>query len=131
MPGLVLRLMMAWWRRPQFLVFDARHILAALGKRERMAASAIVTGTVHLGKPWYLSRKVWLAAIAFGVAIYCAITGKDLSPDQVAAHVETTATLLAPLITLILAVAHVDASERDLAKSMLETAKNLDKPEGA
>lgn len=87
-----------------------------------------VVGTVQIGKPWYLSKKVWLTAIAFAVALYGAITGKGLTPEQVTAHIETTATMIGPILTLVLAIAHVDAKERDLAGSLLDTAKGLDKP---
>lgn len=87
-----------------------------------------VNGVV-VEKPWFLSKKVILAAIAFGVALYSAWSGKNLDPAALEAHIATTATLLAPLVTLILGLAHVDANVRHAALSALDVAENVNKPD--
>lgn len=86
---------------------------------------------VTVEKPWYMSKKLWLTAIALGVAAYQAYTGKheDLTPEQIVDKIVTTATWLGPLLTAVLGIAHVDAKSRFAAilSAAIKTAAELEK----
>lgn len=74
------------------------------------------TGVV-VQKPFWMSKKYILTALALGIATYQGMTGQwqDLTPEQLAAKVAETATWLGPIITMILALAHVDGKTQGAA----------------
>lgn len=93
--------------------------------------TVVSTTGVVLDKPWYLSKKVWLAAIAFALVVFQQYTGKwgSLTPEQLAAQIAATATLISPILGLILSIAHVDANTRAAAIAADATLAGLNKPD--
>ena len=93
-----------------------------------------VSGVV-VEKPWYLSKKLWLCAIALAVAVVQVATGRwtNVTPVQVEARIAEAATFLLPLLGTILGLAHVDAQTRSAAliADALKTAATLDQPDDA
>src|SRR5437867_1180432 len=93
-----------------------------------------VAGVV-VEKPWYLSKKIWLCAIALGLALVQALSGRwtTVRPEQLAARIAEAATFLLPLLGTILSIAHVDAQTRAAAliADALKTASSLDDPDEA
>jgi hypothetical protein len=85
---------------------------------------------VTIEKPWYLSKKIWLCAIAMAVAVAQDAFGRwtNVTPAQIAAHVAEAATFLIPLLGTILSLAHVDAKTRAAAllADAISTAASLD-----
>ena len=88
-----------------------------------------VTGSVNLGKPWYLSKKVWLAVIGLVAVLVTAITGKAETTDQIVVLITKIASIVGIVAPLILSIAHVDGKERELAATIISTAKSLDVPD--
>lgn len=94
-------------------------------------APLLVTGKVQLSKPFYLSKKVWIAALGLAAALYTAITGKVETIEQLVMVVTRVAAILGMVIPLVLSIAHVDGKERDLVRAILDTAGTLNKPDDA
>lgn len=106
-------------------------LLALLKKGPKMDAPT-VTGTVHLGKPWYLSKKFLLALLGLALVIYQGVTGKDAtSLPEVLDHIGKVAGILGVIVPAILAIAHVDAKERALILDAIGAAADLGKPDPA
>lgn len=112
-----------------------RALLEALGKKpmqvpDLVVNTSVVSGTVQLGKPWYLSKKLWLGVIGLALVLYQTITGKQPETlPEVLDHVAKIASILGVIVPLILAIAHVDAHERKLILEVLGAAADLAKPE--
>lgn len=72
---------------------------------------------VTVSKPFWMSKKVVLTGIAFGVAVYQAYTGKwdGLTPEQLAAQIAKVAAIIAPLVSAVIAIARVDAQSQGAA----------------
>lgn len=88
-----------------------------------------VTGSVNLGKPWYLSKKVWLAVIGLVAVLVTTITGKTETTGQIVAMISQVAGIVSIIAPLILGIAHLDGKERELATQIISTAKSLDVPD--
>ena len=85
---------------------------------------------VTVEKPWYESKKIWLATIGLGLALTQSLSGRwtDVSPEQLVARIAETATWLLPLVAAIQSIAHVDGKTRAaaLVADALRTASSLD-----
>ena len=89
-------------------------------------------------KPWYLSKKIWLCAIALFLALIQSATGRwsNLTPADLVSRIAETATWLLPLLSTILAIAHVDGKTRAAAliaealKAASSIAENAPPPAG-
>lgn len=85
---------------------------------------------VTVEKPWYASKKIWLAAIGLGLALAQSLSGRwtNLTVDQLVARIAETATWLLPLVAAIQSIAHVDGKTRAaaLVAEALRTASSLD-----
>ena len=90
----------------------------------------ITANGVVVEKPWYMSKKVWLCAIALAVAVYQDATGRwaNVTPDMVAGKIAETASWLLPILGTILSLAHVDAKTRAAAliSDAVRTAASLE-----
>lgn len=72
---------------------------------------------VVVQKPFWMSKKYILTALALGVATYQGLTGQwqDLTPEQLAAKIAETATWLGPILVAVRAFAHVDGQTQGAA----------------
>ena len=90
----------------------------------------ITANGVVVEKPWYMSKKVWLCAIALAVAVYQDATGRwaNVTPDLVVTKIAETASWLLPILGTIFSIAHVDAKTRAAAllADAVRTAASLE-----
>lgn len=106
-------------------------LLALLKKGPKMDAPT-VTGTVQLGKPWYLSKKFLLALLGLALVVYQGVTGKTAENlPEVLDHIGKVAGVLGVIVPAILAIAHVDAKERALILDAIGAAADLAKADPA
>ena len=88
---------------------------------------------VTVAKPFWMSKKLILTAIAFGVAVYQAWTGNwdGLTPEQLTAQIVKVVTIIGPIVSAVLAIAHVDGKSQAaaLVTEGLKVLAGLDKPD--
>ena len=81
-------------------------------------------------KPWYLSKKVLATGVAFGLAAYSSLTGKEATGEiAVLSQIAHTATLVGPVMLYVLAQAHVDAAKMNAAGAMVQMFEQADQPD--
>src|SRR5690349_17337163 len=85
----------------------------------------LVKGTVQLGKPWWASKKIWIALLGLAAAIVTAYTGKTETTADLVVLVTKVASILGVVAPLVLAIAHVDKGERDVATAIIQQFKDL------
>ena len=99
-----------------------------------MSSVVKTSAGVTVAKPWWMSKKIILTAIAFGVALYQACSGNwdGLTPEQLIAQIVKVVTFIAPLVAAVQAIARVDAQSQGAAliAEGLKTLQTLDKPDG-
>lgn len=117
---------------PELTPRDYRVLLKP--KKERYMAVVKTSQGVTVSKPFWMSKKVILTGIAFGVAMYQAYSGNwdGLTPEQVAAQIAKTAAIIGPLMTAVMSIAKVDAQTQgaSLVADGLKTLTELAKEEG-
>lgn len=101
-----------------------------------LSADVIIPGHVdsivsQIYKPWYESKKIWLTAIAFGVALYLALSGKHtgLTPEDVIDKIVMIASMVGPIVVLVSKIAIHDTATRMAALEILKTAQTLNTPD--
>ena len=89
---------------------------------------------VTVSKPFWMSKKVVLTGIAFGVALYQAYTGQfdGLNAEQLAAQIAKVGAIIGPIVMAVQAIAKVDAQSQGAAliADGLKTLSELSKPDG-
>lgn len=90
----------------------------------------MVTGAVQLNKPWYFSKKMYVGLIGAALGVWVAVTGKPAETlPEVLDKIQTAATVIGPIIALLLAIAKVDLKERDLVMGLFAMAKTIGTPD--
>lgn len=99
--------------------FTPMTLRTLLKEKKPMADKGVVktSSGVTVQKPFWMSKKYILTALALGIATYQGFTGQweNLTPEQLAAKIAETATWLGPIITMVLALAHVDGKTQGAA----------------
>ncbi len=91
-------------------------------------------GSITLQKQWWLSKKLWLAFITFLVVLYKGSTGHGDDPidmTQVYDKIQSVAGVLMIFLPTIGLIAHRDAKDIDLAKTILSRAATIETPDDA
>ena len=104
-----------------------------LRKKENPVPNVVKTSQgVTIQKPFWMSKKVVLTGIAFGIALYQAYTGKwdGLTPEQLAAQIAKVVAIIGPIVMAVQAIARVDAQSQGAAliADGLKTLSELSKP---
>lgn len=94
------------------------------------AAGIVAAAHETATKPWYLSKKVLATGVAFGLAAYAALTGKEATGEiAVLGQIAHTATLVGPVVIYVLAQAHVDAAKLNAAGAIVSMFETADQPD--
>jgi hypothetical protein len=102
-----------------------------------VSASAVVSlpipipikGTVHLGKPWYLSKKMWVGLVSAVGVVVSAYFGKADTTTALLDKIQRTAGLVLIAAPLIMSITKVDVKERDFVLGLLTMAKTIETPD--